>query len=315
MCRIISNEKSLSKSPQLSTNSLAQEFDNWFSTLNAGDDTSLLETQASTSGFVASTTGIKNISNNGFENLLFSSEKQDSNISYTPLAENLSFPCNSFEASSQMNQANAGGISGFLDSTSYSGSSLSTSPFLFPSQGWALDDINTTTMERNATFNMPTPNSFDFTKPFEEQVKNGASLDYFSEQQNQAKSKDSSISEKLIEGATKPLPPLPQIVSRKRRAPAKKSEEDLSPELAMKRQKQNEAAKKSREKKMSILQTAVERAENAEKLNFDLSVRIAVLEEEKKGWQVKEREMEEKLELLRMRVEAAERLFAQSMSK
>ena len=68
-------------------------------------------------------------------------------------------------------------------------------------------------------------------------------------------------------------------------------DDPITEEVARKRQKQNEAAKKCRQKRISQLEEYQDRVNLAERDNFDLSVRVAVLEREKCAWIKKEKEL------------------------
>jgi len=76
---------------------------------------------------------------------------------------------------------------------------------------------------------------------------------------------------------------------------AKKSEDGISDDLRRKRQKQREAAKRCREKRMSALQIAEERADKAEAEKLELLVKVRVLEEAKKEWMLKEQDLQQKI--------------------
>lgn len=61
----------------------------------------------------------------------------------------------------------------------------------------------------------------------------------------------------------------------------RKNDTDIPPELALKRKKQNEAARRCRDKKLRILESLKGRVKELEEENFNLKVRIGVLEREK----------------------------------
>jgi hypothetical protein len=85
-----------------------------------------------------------------------------------------------------------------------------------------------------------------------------------------------------------------QYVSRPSKANnVKRSTPDdpITEEVALKRQKQNEAARKCRQKRLSKLQECERKVEETEKEKFELSVRVAVLEKEKEAWILKEQKM------------------------
>ncbi|KAJ3345660.1 hypothetical protein HDU91_007283 [Kappamyces sp. JEL0680] len=82
----------------------------------------------------------------------------------------------------------------------------------------------------------------------------------------------------------------------------KGEEVELTDELAAKRQKQNAAAKRCREKREKALSEATDRAELAEKEKFRLSLRVAVLEKEKEAWLAREQELLRKLQFLQGQV-------------
>jgi hypothetical protein len=61
----------------------------------------------------------------------------------------------------------------------------------------------------------------------------------------------------------------------------RKNDTDIPSELALKRKKQNEAARRCRDKKLLILESLKGRVKELEEENFNLKVRIGVLEREK----------------------------------
>lgn len=82
-------------------------------------------------------------------------------------------------------------------------------------------------------------------------------------------------------------------------------DDPITEEVARKRQKQNEAAKKCRQKRISQLQECQQKVEQSEKEKFELSVRLAVLEKEKEAWILKEKEMNLRMERLRAQLDQA----------
>jgi hypothetical protein len=80
-------------------------------------------------------------------------------------------------------------------------------------------------------------------------------------------------------------------------------EDPITAEVALKRQKQNEAARRCRQKRLSQLQECQQKVEQVEKEKFDLSVRLAVLEKEKEAWILKEQEMNMRMEKLRAQLD------------
>lgn len=80
-------------------------------------------------------------------------------------------------------------------------------------------------------------------------------------------------------------------------------EDPITEEVARKRQKQNEAAKKCRQKRLSQLQECQQKVEQSEKEKFELTVKLAVLEKEKEAWILKEQEMNLRMERLRAQLD------------
>jgi hypothetical protein len=80
-------------------------------------------------------------------------------------------------------------------------------------------------------------------------------------------------------------------------------DDPITEEVALKRQKQNEAAKRCRQKRLSQLQEYQQKVEQSEKEKFELAVRLAVLEKEKEAWILKEREMTLRMEKLRAQLD------------
>jgi hypothetical protein len=79
----------------------------------------------------------------------------------------------------------------------------------------------------------------------------------------------------------------------------------VSPDEALtkKRQRQNEAAKRCRQKKMDLLNEAQEQARKFEQEKFEMSVRLAVLEKEKQAWLLREKEMQHELNRLKQQLD------------
>jgi Basic region leucine zipper len=84
-------------------------------------------------------------------------------------------------------------------------------------------------------------------------------------------------------------------------------DDPITEEVALKRQKQNEAARKCRLKRLSKLQECEKRVEETEKEKFELSVRVAVLEKEKEAWILKEQEMNLRIDKLRAQLDHSHR--------
>ena len=79
-------------------------------------------------------------------------------------------------------------------------------------------------------------------------------------------------------------------------------EDPITDEIDRKRQKQNEAAKKSRDKKLVQLQVYKQQVEELEREKFELAVKVACLENERLSWQRKEAEMQMTIDSLRSNI-------------
>jgi hypothetical protein len=80
-------------------------------------------------------------------------------------------------------------------------------------------------------------------------------------------------------------------------------EDPIDSQLMKKRQRQNDAAKRCRQKKMDQIKEAQEMAQKFEKEKFEMSVRLAVLEKEKQAWVIREREMQHQLATLKQQLD------------
>jgi hypothetical protein len=78
------------------------------------------------------------------------------------------------------------------------------------------------------------------------------------------------------------------------------SHEELS---AKKRQRQNEAAKRCRQKKVTLIQQSQEQTKKFEKEKFEMSIRLAVLEKEKQAWLDRERDLQRQLNVLKQQLD------------
>ncbi|KAI7850344.1 hypothetical protein BDC45DRAFT_425576, partial [Circinella umbellata] len=90
-----------------------------------------------------------------------------------------------------------------------------------------------------------------------------------------------------------------QSTSTKRKRDAS-NETPLSPqdEAAIKRQKNTDAARRSRLKKVLKMETLEKRVSDLEKINSNLILRVAVLDSEKTGLKSKESSYEERIKML-----------------
>ncbi|KAJ3273362.1 hypothetical protein HDV01_004579 [Terramyces sp. JEL0728] len=81
------------------------------------------------------------------------------------------------------------------------------------------------------------------------------------------------------------------------------SEVEVDEALMKKRQRQNDAAKRCRQKKLNQLQECQEKAKRFEDEMFEMSVRLAVLEKERSAWLVKEKELQERVQSLKFQLD------------
>ncbi|KAJ3323258.1 hypothetical protein HDV06_002025 [Boothiomyces sp. JEL0866] len=81
------------------------------------------------------------------------------------------------------------------------------------------------------------------------------------------------------------------------------SEVEVDEALMKKRQRQNDAAKRCRQKKLNQLQECQEKAKRFENEMFEMSVRLAVLEKERTAWLVREKELQERVQLLKCQLD------------
>jgi hypothetical protein len=89
--------------------------------------------------------------------------------------------------------------------------------------------------------------------------------------------------------------------SRQRKRTSSDSDEELD-EAALKRKRNTEAARRSRQRKLQRMETFETRVKELEAENAGLTVRVAVLENEKNIWVEKELEMLERIRLLESRL-------------
>jgi hypothetical protein len=80
-------------------------------------------------------------------------------------------------------------------------------------------------------------------------------------------------------------------------------DEPITEALAKKRQKQNEAAKRCRQKRLDQLMECQNLVKKSEQEKFELSVRLAVLEKERAAWLVREAEMNARLDQLKAQLD------------
>ena len=80
-------------------------------------------------------------------------------------------------------------------------------------------------------------------------------------------------------------------------------DEPITEALAKKRQKQNEAAKRCRQKRLDQLVECQNIVKKSEQEKFELSVRLAVLEKERSAWLVREAEMNARLDQLKAQLD------------
>jgi hypothetical protein len=66
-----------------------------------------------------------------------------------------------------------------------------------------------------------------------------------------------------------------------------------------KAKKQNEAARKCRQKKQDQLVETQQKVQYLEKEKFDISIRLAILEKEKQSWLLRETEMQKTVKFLK----------------
>jgi hypothetical protein len=83
----------------------------------------------------------------------------------------------------------------------------------------------------------------------------------------------------------------------------RQSEDQVDSQLIKKRQRQNDAAKRCRQKKLDQLKEAQDLAQKFEKEKFEMSVRLAVLEKEKQAWVLRERDMQHQLATLKQQLD------------
>jgi hypothetical protein len=75
------------------------------------------------------------------------------------------------------------------------------------------------------------------------------------------------------------------------------------PQIVKKRQRQNEAAKRCRQKKLDQLKEAQELSQQFEKEKFEMSVKLAVLEKEKQAWLLREKDMQHQIATLKQQLD------------
>lgn len=107
---------------------------------------------------------------------------------------------------------------------------------------------------------------------------------------------DSPKSSKSVSSRETTLDPQCRLQKRKLgNTNAKKSDEGTTEEVRNKRQKQREAAKRCREKRLGELQIAEDRAAKAEAEKLELLIRVKVLESEKKNWMEMEKQLQKEI--------------------
>ncbi|KAI8895138.1 hypothetical protein BC833DRAFT_567745 [Globomyces pollinis-pini] len=118
----------------------------------------------------------------------------------------------------------------------------------------------------------------------------------------------SVASPKTVERMASPpamlITPPPETISTKREL---QDDEDVA--LVKKRQRQNEAAKRCREKKLNQLQAAEQQVQKFEKEKFEMAVKLAVLEKERDAWEIRERDLQQHIQSLRMQLDESQTLL------
>jgi uncharacterized protein with ATP-grasp and redox domains len=84
--------------------------------------------------------------------------------------------------------------------------------------------------------------------------------------------------------------------------PFKRQMESEDP-LARKKHRQNEAARRCRQKKLSLIQESQHMVKRFEEEKFEMSIQLAVLDKEKQAWEVREREMLQQLSCLKKQLD------------
>ncbi|KAI8894034.1 hypothetical protein BC833DRAFT_606350 [Globomyces pollinis-pini] len=91
----------------------------------------------------------------------------------------------------------------------------------------------------------------------------------------------------------------------------KRSLTDEDPVLLKKRQRQNEAAKRCREKRSNQLQMAQQQVQQIEQDKFDMAVKLAVIEKERDAWQIREQDLQQRIHQLKVQLDETQMLLFQ----
>ncbi|KAI8895137.1 hypothetical protein BC833DRAFT_602369 [Globomyces pollinis-pini] len=123
---------------------------------------------------------------------------------------------------------------------------------------------------------------------------------------------ESIASPKPVERLASPQPAM--MVAPKSETICKKRElqDDEDAALFKKRQRQNEAAKRCREKKLNQLQAAQQQVQKFEKEKFEMAVKLAVLEKEREAWQARENELQRRIQSLKMQLDESQMMLLKS---
>jgi predicted nucleic acid-binding Zn-ribbon protein len=123
----------------------------------------------------------------------------------------------------------------------------------------------------------------------------------------------------LSNAQMKPKLVLPRIAPRPMESmtlsSTKRKVEERQDEIAIKRQRNTDAARRSRLKKMIKMESLEKRVQDLESENHGLSTRVAVLESEKAGLESKDHSLEERIRALENQLAEAHKALTTNINK
>ncbi|KAG2219230.1 hypothetical protein INT45_004590 [Circinella minor] len=135
------------------------------------------------------------------------------------------------------------------------------------------------------------------------------------QQQQQQRPRPVPIMPKTTEmSMSSPSTPTPQVVGGKRKASSALLSDKEQDDIALKRQRNTDAARRSRLKKLLKMESLENRVTELEGENTRLTTRVAVLESEKSGLESKDKEMQERIRVLEEQLAEAHKALTSKCS-
>lgn len=287
MCKIISH--GIPASPPQTT-SLDEEFNSWYQTLN-------LETDLYKLPFGADAVAVKADANSSNSNdsrfipFYVENTAEPREFESFPAAASPEFPSSLFPGGCVSSIPLFPSSSATAQPAIFSDFSIPNDNSLIPGQGFdsSVDWFSTVAAATNDS--LPANTIISTEAPF------------INQSEKSEKSPASATEEESSLRSKKRKQPSSQTMTSGTPITTASATEDIPEALAVKRQKQNEAARKSRQKKQTMIKDAQDRAEKAEQEVDELKKRLEILESEKASFAAREAEMKKKFEALLQRAD------------